>query len=84
MCQVVVPILGILYLGFALWIVAINFSQFGAVFTLVFGATFGYDAVFGAMLGTAVSWGIRRATHSTGTGIGELAFASSSVAVSHQ
>lgn len=82
-CQVVVPILGLLYLGFALWIVAINFSQFGAVFTMVFGAAFGYDAVFGAMLGTAVAWGIRRATHSTGTGFGELAFASSSAAVSH-
>lgn len=82
-CQFIIPILGILYLGFALYILIINFSEIGAVASLVFGAAFGYDAIFGAMLGTAVAWGIRRATHSTGTGFGELAFASSSAAVSH-
>lgn len=82
-CQLIVPVLGVFYIGFAVYVLALNYTAIWDVTRMVFGAAFGYDALFGGMVGTAVAWGVRRAMHSTGVGFGESVFGAASSAVSH-
>lgn len=82
-CQLIVPILGAFYIGFAIYVLIVNYDQIWGITEMVFASAFGYDAVFGALLGTSVAWGVRRSLYSNAAGSGESAFASSSASVSH-
>lgn len=80
---VVVPFMAQIYIVAALIIVGVNIDKFPAMLQLVFSSAFGVNSMFGAMLGTAVTWGVKRGLYSNEAGQGTGPHASSAAAVSH-
>jgi AGCS family alanine or glycine:cation symporter len=68
--QVVVPFMALGYLLVAILIVALNVEMVPAVFGLIFRSAFGMEAAFGAIIGMAVEWGVKRGIYSNEAGQG--------------
>lgn len=81
--QIVVPFMAIAYLLVALTIMALNIEQVPAMLALVFKSAFGLDAGFGAVLGLAVQWGVKRGIYSNEAGQGTGPHAAAAAEVSH-
>ncbi|MGE6407470.1 sodium:alanine symporter [Psychrobacter sp. Choline-02u-13] len=79
----VVPVMAIGYILMMVIVLAFNAQNIPAMFALIFKSAFGMDAVFGGMVGTAISWGVRRAVFSNVAGAGEATFSSAAAEVSH-
>ncbi|WP_156324490.1 alanine/glycine:cation symporter family protein [Bacillus sp. FJAT-27245] len=79
----VVPFMALGYILVSLYIVAINFTEVPAVFSLIFRSAFGADAAFGALLGLAIQWGVKRGIYSNEAGQGTGAHAAGAAEVSH-
>ncbi|RHW41498.1 alanine:cation symporter family protein [Neobacillus notoginsengisoli] len=79
----VVPFMALGYILVSLYIVAVNFSEVPAVFSLIFRSAFGADAAFGALLGLAIQWGVKRGIYSNEAGQGTGAHAAGAAEVSH-
>jgi len=81
--EVVVPFMALGYIGVACVIVAMNIGQLPGVIKLIFSSAFGLDAGFGAILGMAIQWGVKRGVYSNEAGQGTGPHASSAAEVSH-
>ncbi len=81
--EIVVPFMALAYIIVACVIVALNIHQRPGVLTLIFKSAFGLDAAFGAILGLAIQWGVKRGVYSNEAGQGTGPHASSAAAVSH-
>ena len=81
--QIVVPFMAIAYLIVALTIMALNIEQVPSMLALVFKSAFGLDAGFGAVLGLAVQWGVKRGIYSNEAGQGTGPHAAAAAEVSH-
>ncbi|GAB3300475.1 alanine/glycine:cation symporter family protein [Parasphingorhabdus pacifica] len=79
----VVPVMAVCYVLIAIIILIMNFRVVPEVVRLVLASAFGIDAVFGGMIGAAVSWGVRRSLYSNVAGVGEGGFAGAAASVSH-
>lgn len=79
----VVPIMAIGYIGLMLIVLLFNLANIPSMFMLIIKSAFGIDAVFGSIVGTAISWGVRRAVFSNVAGAGEATFSSAAAEVSH-
>lgn len=79
----VVPIMALAYIVLMFIILGSHYEQVPAMFGLIFRSALGMDAVFGGIVGTAVSWGVRRAVFSNVAGAGEATFSSAAAEVSH-
>lgn len=75
---ILVPMMGALYLGAGLVIIALNFDKVPGAFVTIFESAFGLDAAGGGLLGALIN-GIRRATYSNEAGLGSSAIAHSAV-----
>jgi AGCS family alanine or glycine:cation symporter len=76
--SVLVPMMGILYVGCGLVIIALNADKLPAAFATIFQSAFGLDAAGGGLVGALIN-GIRRATYSNEAGVGSSAIAHASV-----
>lgn len=81
--QVVVPFMALGYILVALVIILLNISQLPDVIALIFKSAFGLEAGFGAIVGMAIQWGVKRGVYSNEAGQGTGPHASSAAAVSH-
>ncbi len=81
--SMVVPVMGIAYIGISLLVVIINIQNMPAMFVRIFEETFDFRAIFGAFSGSAMMQGIRRELYSNEAGIGSAPNASASANVSH-
>lgn len=79
----VIPVMTIAYLSMMAIVLLANAANIPAMLALIVKSAFGMDAVFGGMVGTAVSWGVRRAVFSNVAGAGEATFSSAAAEVSH-
>ena len=79
----VVPVMGIAYIGISLLVVIINIQNVPAMFVRIFEEAFDFKAIFGAFSGSAMMQGIRRGLYSNEAGIGSAPNASASANVSH-
>ena len=68
--EFVVPFMAIAYILVALYIMFLNFDQIPAVVALIFKSAFGLQAGFGAVLGLAIEWGVKRGVFSNEAGQG--------------
>ncbi|MFC2951902.1 alanine/glycine:cation symporter family protein [Marinicaulis aureus] len=75
---ILVPMMGALYLGAGLVILAMNFTAIPDAFVTIFESAFGLDAAGGGFVGALIN-GIRRATYSNEAGVGSAAIAHSAV-----
>lgn len=79
----VVPFMAICYILMMVIVLVVNASQIPNMIALIITSAFGIDAVFGGIVGMAVSWGVRRAVFSNVAGAGEATFSSAAAEVSH-
>ena len=68
--EIVVPFMALAYILVALVIVLLNIGQVPAMLALIFKSAFGLEAGFGAVLGLAVQWGVKRGVYSNEAGQG--------------
>ncbi len=81
--QVVVPFMALAYILVAMVIVLLNVEQVPAMVALIFKSAFGLEAGFGAVLGLAVQWGVKRGVYSNEAGQGSGPHAAAAAEVSH-
>jgi AGCS family alanine or glycine:cation symporter len=81
--QTLVPVMAILYILVALYVVATNITEIPGVFTLIVESAFGIREVAGATIGAAVMQGIRRGLFSNEAGMGSVPNAAATANVSH-
>lgn len=79
----IVPFMAIAYVAVALVILVVHFDRIYGVFELIFSCAFNMNAVYGAVFGKAVQWGVKRGIFSNEAGQGTGAQASGAAEVSH-
>lgn len=81
--EVVVPFMALGYIVVACVIVFLHIDALPGVLKLIFTSAFGLDAGFGAIIGLAIMWGVKRGVYSNEAGQGTGPHASSAAEVSH-
>ena len=81
--EFVVPFMALAYVLVALVIVLLNIEQVPGVIALIFRSAFGLEAGFGAVLGLAVQWGVKRGVYSNEAGQGSGPHPAAAAEVSH-
>lgn len=81
--QIVVPFMALAYILTALVIMLINLGEAPRILALIFRSAFGAEAAFGAVLGLAVEWGVKRGVYSNEAGQGTGPHAAAAAEVSH-
>ncbi|MEN1958865.1 alanine/glycine:cation symporter family protein [Luteimonas sp. MJ246] len=81
--ELAVPFMALAYMLVAFVILVLNAEQVPAMVTLIFRSAFGMEAGFGAMLGLAVEWGVKRGIYSNEAGQGTGPHAAAAAEVSH-
>lgn len=81
--EVIVPFMAGIYILLAVVIIVVNISRLPAMIGLVFGSAFGMNAAFGGILGSAISWGVKRGIYSNEAGQGTGPMAAGAAEVSH-
>ena len=81
--QVVVPVMAVGYLLVAAVVMALNVDALPGMARLIVDSAFGTDAAFGAMIGTAIQWGVRRGVMSNEAGMGSGAHPAAAAELSH-
>ena len=79
----VVPVMGIAYIGISLLVVIINIQNVPAMFVRIFEEAFDFKAIFGAFSGSAIMQGVRRGLFSNEAGMGSAPNAAATATVSH-
>ena len=81
--QRVSPFMAIAYFIMSLIVIFFNITKLPATLALIIKSAFGKDAIFGAMVGQAVIWGIKRGVFANEVGVGSSAITSASADVDH-
>jgi len=81
--ELMVPFMAIGYILVALIIIIVNIKALPGVLALIFKNAFGLDAAFGGLLGSAISWGVKRGVYSNEAGQGTGPMAAAAAEVSH-
>jgi alanine or glycine:cation symporter, AGCS family len=81
--EIVVPFMALGYVLMALVILVMHAGQIPELFGLIVRNAFGLDAAFGAMLGLAIEWGVRRGVYSNEAGQGTGPHAAAAAEVAH-
>ncbi|MBE9405222.1 alanine:cation symporter family protein [Brachybacterium sp. Marseille-Q2903] len=79
----IVPPMAILYIIAALIVFFVNFDQIPHVFGEIFSGAFGMHAVYGAIIGLAIKWGVQRGIYSNEAGQGTGPHHAAAAEVSH-
>ena len=81
--EVVVPVMGILYVLLSLLVLVLNIKNIPAMFVEIFTDAFNFKAIFGGIAGSCMVLGIKRGLFSNEAGVGSAPNASASADVSH-
>lgn len=81
--ELVVPFMALAYILVALVIMFLNAEKVPGVIALIFNSAFGAEAAFGAVLGLAVEWGVKRGIYSNEAGQGTGPHSAAAAEVSH-
>ncbi len=76
--RLIVPAMGLLYVGAAVTILALNAEAIPDAVGVIFASAFGLDAAGGGIVGALIN-GMKRATYSSEAGVGSAAIAHSAV-----
>ena len=79
----VVPIMSISYVMVAILLILINITKVPEMFSLIIKSAISIDAVFGGIVGSSISWGVRRGVFSNEAGLGTGAWVAGCADVSH-
>lgn len=81
--QIIVPIMAVLYLILALFVVFTNLTEVPAMLALIVKNAFGLEEAVGGGMGAAVMMGIKRGLFSNEAGMGSAPNAAATAAVTH-
>lgn len=81
--SVLVPVMGLAYIGVAIVIVMLNVSLLPGIFSRIFSEAFDIQSIFGGFTGSCVMYGIKRGLFSNEAGVGSAPNASATADVSH-
>lgn len=81
--EVVVPFMAAGFIIMAIVIMILNAERVPAMFGVIFHSAFGSHAAFGAMMGLAVEWGVKRGIYANEAGQGTAPHAAGASEVSH-
>ena len=81
--EVLVPVMGVLYVLVSLVVIVLNISSIGKVFGMIFSSAFDFKAIVGGFTGSAIMWGIKRGLYSNEAGMGSAPNAAAAADVSH-
>ncbi len=81
--QIVVPFMALGYVLAAGAVVVLNIEKLPGVISLIVSSAFGTEAGFGAMVGLAIQWGVKRGVYSNEAGQGTGPHAAAAAEVSH-
>jgi len=81
--QVVAPVMAVVYVLLSLIILGINYKVIPSVFGEMIRSAFGFNQALAGILGSTISWGVKRGIFSNEAGQGTGAIASASAGVSH-
>lgn len=78
-----VPLMGVIYILFALVAIIINAKMIPSMFATIFQSAFDFEAIFGGFAGSVIMLGMKRGLYSNEAGIGSAPNAAASADVSH-
>ncbi len=81
--ELLVPFMAIAYIIVALIIIVLNIDKVPGVFALIVRSAFSTRAAFGAIIGQAIMWGVKRGIYSNEAGQGTGPMAAAAAEVSH-
>jgi AGCS family alanine or glycine:cation symporter len=81
--SVIVPFMAVFYVGVGLIIIIINWRLLPQVFSTIFGSAFTSEAGFGALVGTAIRYGVARGVFSNEAGLGSAPIAAAAAITDH-
>ncbi len=81
--SLLVPFMGVAYIGVAFLVVMLNFKALPDVLTRIFTEAFDFRAIFGGFSSSCVMYGIKRGLLSNEAGVGSAPNASASAQVTH-
>ncbi|HVJ37337.1 MAG TPA: alanine/glycine:cation symporter family protein, partial [Stenotrophomonas sp.] len=81
--EVVVPFMAAGFILMAVTVMALNVERVPGMFGLIFSSAFGSHAAFGALMGLAVEWGVKRGIYANEAGQGTGPHAAAAAEVSH-
>lgn len=81
--ELVVPFMAVAYVILALVIMFMNIDKLPDMIALIFRSAFGMQPAFGAVLGLAVEWGVKRGIYSNEAGQGTGPHPAAAAEVSH-
>ena len=81
--EVLVPIMGIMYVLVSLIVLAINIPNLGHMFGMIFASAFDFKAIFGGFAGSCIMYGVKRGLYSNEAGMGSAPNAAARADVSH-
>jgi len=82
-CSLIVPLMAVVYLGLAIYVIAANFSLIPQVFRLIVDSAFGIRQAAGGILGTTILIGFKRGLFSNEAGEGSAPQAAATAHCSH-
>jgi AGCS family alanine or glycine:cation symporter len=81
--QYLIPIMAMIYIGIALFIMMNHITEIPALFVVIFKSAFGLEQVAGGGLGAAIMQGIKRGLYSNEAGMGSVPNVAAAAEVSH-
>lgn len=81
--EIVVPVMALAYILVGAIVMATNIGQVAVVTSLIVKSAFGLQAGFGAVLGLAIEWGVKRGVYSNEAGQGTAPHSAAAAEVSH-
>jgi len=81
--EFVVPFMAIAYMLVAIVIIIMHIDKVPGVISLIISSAFGAHQAFGGIMGSAISWGVKRGIYSNEAGQGSAPHAASAAEVSH-
>ena len=83
LAEVLAPVMCFVYIGLAVIIIVLNITKIPSVFSMIITSAIGIHPIFGAIVGSAVSWGVKRGIYSNEAGMGCGAIVSGATECSH-
>ena len=81
--EVLVPIMGVMYVIVAIIVLVINIPNLGHMFGMIFASAFDFEAIFGGFAGSCIMYGVKRGLYSNEAGMGSAPNAAARADVSH-
>lgn len=77
------PVMCVIYVLLAFAVIGLNITKVPGVFKMIVTSAFGVHPVFGGVIGSAISWGVKRGIYSNEAGQGSGAIVSAAAECSH-